>query len=131
MDAPAVRLQSVAKVYRAGVVEVAALKGISLVIAPHRFTMVVGPSGSGKTTLLNLIGCIDTPTAGTVEIAGQEIAQLSDNEVSDFRARTIGFVFQGFSLVPVLSAYENVEYPLLMMGVPAGERRAGSAGSTS
>jgi putative ABC transport system ATP-binding protein len=122
-EAPIVRLEKVAKTYRAGSIEVAALKGISLEIAPNRFTMVVGPSGSGKTTLLNLIGCIDMPTGGTVEVAGQAIAALDDNRVSDFRARNIGFIFQNFSLVPVLSAFENVEYPLLLVGMAAPERR--------
>jgi putative ABC transport system ATP-binding protein len=122
-DAPIVRLDKVAKTYRVGDIEVEALKGVSLDIPSHRFTMVIGPSGSGKTTLLNLIGCIDAPTTGTVEVAGQAIGALGDNAVSDFRARNIGFIFQGFSLVPVLSAYENVEYPLLLVGMDAAERR--------
>jgi putative ABC transport system ATP-binding protein len=120
---PIVRLDRVVKTYRVGDIEVEALKGISLAIPSHRFTMVIGPSGSGKTTLLNLIGCIDAPTGGTVEVAGQAIAALGDNALSDFRARNIGFIFQGFSLVPVLSAYENVEYPLLLVGMEAAERR--------
>jgi putative ABC transport system ATP-binding protein len=123
MEEAVVRLAAVAKTYRAGSIEVEALKGISLEIAPHRFTTVIGPSGSGKTTLLNLIGCIDQPTSGTVEIAGQDTGRLSDNEISDFRARTVGFIFQSFNLVPVLSAFENVEYPLLMVGMKAAERR--------
>ena len=121
---PVARLRQVAKTYDVGTVAVRALAAISLDIATQRFTMIVGPSGSGKTTLLNLIGCIDAPTAGTVEVCGQAVARLSDNAVSDFRARHIGFIFQGFSLVPVLSAYENVEHPLLLLGTPAGERRA-------
>jgi putative ABC transport system ATP-binding protein len=124
---PVVRLRQVDKTYAAGAIEVRALKSISLDIPSQRFTMIVGPSGSGKTTLLNLIGCIDAPTGGTVEVCGQPIARLRDNAVSDFRARHIGFVFQGFSLVPVLSAYENVEYPLLLVGTPAAERRARTA----
>jgi putative ABC transport system ATP-binding protein len=119
-----VRLRQVDKTYEAGAVEVRALRSVSLDIPSQRFTMIVGPSGSGKTTLLNLIGCIDAPTGGSVEVCGQPIARLRDNAVSDFRARHIGFVFQGFSLVPVLSAYENVEYPLLLVGTPAAERRA-------
>jgi putative ABC transport system ATP-binding protein len=123
MERAVVRLEGVTKTYRSGSVEVEALKGISLEIAPHRFTTVIGPSGSGKTTLLNLIGCIDQPTAGTVEIANQDTARLSDNEISDFRARTVGFVFQSFNLVPVLSAFENVEYPLLMVGMKPADRR--------
>ena len=122
-EPPVVRLRDVAKTYRAGAVEVKAVKGISLDIPPQRFSMIVGPSGSGKTTLLNLIGCIDTPSAGSVEIDGQDAAALSDDELSDFRARTVGFIFQHFSLIPVLSAYENVEYPLLMVGTPPAERR--------
>ena len=122
-NAAVVRLHGVTKTYHAGAVEVPALRGISLDIPAQRFTMLVGPSGSGKTTLLNLIGCIDTPSTGAVEISGQDVARLSDNALSDFRARKIGFIFQGFSLIPVLSAYENVEYPLLLTGVPAAARR--------
>jgi putative ABC transport system ATP-binding protein len=122
-DAAAVRLRRVAKTYASGAVAVAALKSVTLDIPRHRFTMVVGPSGSGKTTLLNLIGCIDAPSAGGVEVCGQDMSKLGDNALSDFRARNIGFIFQGFSLVPVLSAYENVEYPLLLVGTPAGERK--------
>ena len=121
--ASTVQLTAVTKTYQTGTVEVAALRGISLAIPPQSFSMVVGPSGSGKTTLLNLIGCIDAPSAGAVEVCGRRIGELNDNALADFRARNIGFVFQNFSLVPVLSAYENVEYPLLMIGVPAAERR--------
>jgi putative ABC transport system ATP-binding protein len=123
-----VRLRQVAKTYRTGSVEVAALRGISLDIPRHRFSMVIGPSGSGKTTLLNLIGCIDAPSGGTVEVCGQQTGTLADNALSDFRARNIGFIFQGFSLIPVLSAYENVEYPLLLVGKPAAERRERTLG---
>jgi len=120
---PVVRLDRVTKTYRIGAVDVPAVRGISLSIAPQRFTMLIGPSGSGKTTLLNLIGCIDAPTSGSIDIAGQDVARLSDNALSDFRARHVGFIFQGFSLIPVLTAYENVEYPLLLTGRAAGERR--------
>src|ERR1700758_4373102 len=120
---PVVRLDRVAKTYRSGAVDVAALKGISLQIPSHRFSVVIGASGSGKTTLLNLIGCIDSPSSGTVEVCGEDIAALPDDALSDFRARNIGFIFQTFSLVPVLSAYENVEYPLLLVGMPPAERR--------
>ncbi len=121
--AAVVRLRQVAKTYRSGTLQVPALRGISLEIPAHRFSMVVGASGSGKTTLLNLIGCIDSPGSGVVEVCGEEVAALSDDALSDFRARNIGFVFQTFSLVPVLSAYENVEYPLLLVGMPPAERR--------
>jgi putative ABC transport system ATP-binding protein len=122
-DEAVVRLTAVTKTYKIGSVDVRAVRGISLAIAPQRFTMLIGPSGSGKTTLLNLIGCIDTASTGAVEIAGQNVARLSDNALSDFRARHVGFIFQGFSLIPVLTAYENVEYPLLLTGVPAPQRR--------
>jgi putative ABC transport system ATP-binding protein len=121
---PAVRLRDVVKTYDVGAQKVTAVAGVSLAISRECFAMIIGPSGSGKTTLLNLIGCIDTPTKGKVEVCGQEVGALSDNAISDFRARTIGFIFQGFSLVSVLSAYENVEYPLLLTGMAAGERRA-------
>src|SRR5689334_13973717 len=122
-DSPAVRLRDVAKTYRTGEVEVPALRGISLDIPYHRFSMVIGASGSGKSTLLNLIGCIDAPTGGTVEVCGEKVARLDDDGLSDFRAKNIGFIFQTFSLIPVLSAYENVEYPLVLVGTPEAERR--------
>lgn len=121
--AAVVRLDHVTKTYRSGALEVPALRGISLDIPSHRFSVVIGASGSGKTTLLNIIGCIDSPSGGAVEVCGQDIAALSDDAVSDFRARNIAFIFQTFSLVPVLSAFENVEYPLLLVGMPQAERR--------
>lgn len=121
--APVVELRDVSKTYKIGAVEVPALKHISFAIPPQRFSMIVGPSGSGKTTLLNLIGCIDTPSEGAVVVAGQDVGQLNDNAISDFRAQNVGFIFQNFSLIPVLTAYENVEYPLLLLGVAASERR--------
>jgi putative ABC transport system ATP-binding protein len=120
---PIVQLRNVTKSYKVGRVEVRALRGITLSIPAERFTMLVAPSGSGKSTLLNLVGCIDRPSSGVIEVAGQTVAQLGDNALSDFRAQKIGFIFQGFSLVPVLSAYENVEYPLLLTGMPAAARR--------
>lgn len=118
-----VRLTHVARTYQAGLIEVPALQDVSLEIPPHRFSMVIGASGSGKTTLLNLIGCIDAPSRGVLEVCGRKIAELDDDSLSAFRAHNIGFIFQNFSLVPVLSAYENVEYPLLLIGTPATERR--------
>ena len=118
-----VRLDEVEKIYRVGEVDVPALRGVTLRIHPGCFSVVVGPSGSGKTTLLNLIGGIDVPTAGTVELCGRDLRTLSDDALSEFRARHVGFVFQGFNLLPVLSAYENVEYPLLLLGTPASDRR--------
>ena len=121
--AAVVELKNVTKSYKTGRSEVPALRGISLSIPARAFTMLVAPSGSGKSTLLNLIGCIDNPTSGVVIVAGQTVGQLSDRELADFRAQKIGFIFQGFSLVPVLSAYENVEYPLLLTRIPAAARR--------
>jgi len=118
-----VRLRGVAKTYRVGSVDVEALRGVTLDIHKSRFSVVIGPSGSGKTTLLNIIGAIDAPTQGSVELCGQDLGLLKDDTLSDFRARHVGFVFQGFSLMPVLSAYENVEYPLLLVGMPASERK--------
>src|SRR5262249_2442555 len=122
-NGPVVRLSNVVKTYRAGSIDVPAVKGISLEIPRQRFSMIVGPSGSGKTTLLNLIGCIDKPTAGSVTVGQQDVATLKDNEISDFRAQRVGFIFQNFSLIPVLSAWENVEYPLMLIGMPAKQRR--------
>jgi putative ABC transport system ATP-binding protein len=122
-NASVVALADVVKTYKVGDVPVPALKGITFSIPRQRFTVIVGPSGSGKTTLLNLIGCIDKPTTGQLTVAGQDVARLSDNAISDFRAERVGFIFQNFSLIPVFSAYENVEYPLLLLGVDAGERR--------
>jgi len=120
---PVVRLTHVSRTYQSGALEVRALDDLSLEIPPDRFSVVIGASGSGKTTLLNLIGCIDAASRGVVEVCRQNIAELDDDAVADFRARNIGFIFQTFSLIPVLSAYENVEYPLLLVGMPAAERR--------
>jgi putative ABC transport system ATP-binding protein len=122
-EQPVVILQNVVKTYDDDGLKVPAISGISLEIPRKRFAMIVGPSGSGKTTLLNLIGCIDKPTSGTLEVAGVAVGKLSDNKITDFRARNIAFIFQNFSLYPVLSAYENVEYPLLLIGMPVKERR--------
>ena len=118
-----VRFREVVKTYDDDGLKVTAVNGVTLDIPRQRFAMIVGPSGSGKTTLLNLIGCIDTPTAGKVEVCGQDVASLLDDEITEFRSRNIAFVFQNFNLFPVLSAYENVEYPLLLLGVAQGERR--------
>lgn len=122
-DGPIVRLSNVVKTYRAGSVEVPAVKGISFEIPRQRFSMIVGPSGSGKTTLLNLIGCIDRPTQGSIVVGGQQVGILDDNAISDFRAKRVGFIFQNFSLIPVLSAWENIEYPLMLLGISAEQRR--------
>ncbi len=123
VTATVVRLNGVTKTYADDGLKVTAVNGISLEIPAQRFAMIVGPSGSGKTTLLNLIGCIDRPTAGTIEVCGEAVARLGDNALTDFRARNIAFVFQNFNLFPVLSAFENIEYPLLLIGMPGAERR--------
>jgi putative ABC transport system ATP-binding protein len=119
-----VRLQDVHKTYLLGNVEVKALRGVTADISKREFSVVVGPSGSGKSTLLNLIGCIDCPTSGKIKICGQDMGECDDNELTDFRADKIGFIFQNFNLIPVLSAYENIEYPLLLTNnTSAGERK--------
>jgi len=117
-------LKDVGKVYHLDAVDVPALSNITLEIRPDRFTVIAGASGSGKTTLLNLIGCIDRPDSGEIIVAGQAVQKMSDNALSDFRARHLGFIFQNFNLLPVLTAYENVEYPLLLAQVPATKRKA-------
>jgi putative ABC transport system ATP-binding protein len=121
--APVVRLDHVARVYHTGSVSIPAVRDISLEIRPRVFSVIVGPSGSGKTTLLNMIGCIDVPDSGQIEVRGEDVLHLSDNALADFRARNIGYVFQSFNLIPVLSAFENVEYPLLLLNVPPAVRR--------
>ena len=117
-------LKGVARTYRLDAVDVPALVDIDLVILPDRFTVISGPSGSGKTTLLNLIGCIDRPDRGTIMVGGKAVQSLSDDELSDFRARRLGFIFQNFNLLPVLTALENVEYPLVLARAPKAARAA-------
>jgi putative ABC transport system ATP-binding protein len=111
----AVELQSVKKEYPLGATTVHALRGIDLAVEEGGFMSIIGPSGSGKTTLLNIIGCIDSATTGSVKIHGQEITSHSDKALTDLRLRTIGFIFQTFNLIPVLTTLENVEFPLLLM----------------
>ena len=116
--------QGLTKTYRAGDVDVPAIKGADFVIAPASFVAFVGPSGSGKSTLLNMIGCLDHPTAGKLSVLGVDIDTLHRRAAADFRGRNIGFIFQDFNLVPVLTAYENIEYPLIMVQEwPAARRR--------
>ena len=116
-------LNQVGKTYHLDAVDVPALVDIDLEIRPNCFTVISGASGSGKTTLLNLIGCIDQPSRGEVIVAGEAVQKLSDDALSDFRARHIGFIFQNFNLLPVLTVEENVEYPLLLTRMPAAERK--------
>ncbi len=119
----AIQLENVSKVYHIGAVETHALNDINLSMAEGEFTALVGPSGSGKTTLLQLIGCLDKPDKGAVKIKGQDVTRYNANQRADLRREQIGFIFQFFALVPVLSAYENVELPLLLSNVKAAERR--------
>lgn len=113
------------KTYVAGDIKVEAIRGVDFAIEPASFVSFIGPSGSGKSTLLNMIGCLDPPTRGTLEVAGQEITELNRNEAARFRGEHIGFVFQDFNLIPVLTVFENVEYPLQMVqNWPKGKRRA-------
>ena len=109
-----VAVKDVTKTYRLGTLTVTALAGVSLTVRTGEFLAVAGPSGSGKTTLLNLIGCLDTPTSGEIAIDGEPVSALSPGRRADLRASKLGFVFQTFNLIPVLTAYENVEYPLLI-----------------
>ncbi len=120
---PVVQLQAVDKTYPLDAIGVTALRHVDLEIRRGLFTVISGPSGSGKTTLLNMIGCIDRPDQGRLVVCGQSIAELDDDALSDFRARHLGFVFQNFNLLPVLSAAENVEMPLQLVGMPAAQRR--------
>jgi len=119
----AVELRGVSRVYRQGSVEVRALDGIDLDVGQGDFAVLVGPSGSGKTTLLNLIGGLDSPTHGRIVVDGTEIGGMSRSERAALRLRKIGFVFQEYNLIPVLSAIENIEFVMLLQGVPETERR--------
>jgi len=116
--------EGLTKTYRTGDVEVPAIKGADFVIEPASFVAFVGPSGSGKSTLLNMIGCLDHPTAGSLKVLDTDVASLDRRASADFRGKNIGFIFQDFNLVPVLTAYENIEYPLIMVQEwPLSKRR--------
>ena len=118
-----IEVENVVKTYRVGEVETHALNGVTLSFDEGEFATIVGPSGSGKTTLLQLMGCLDKPDSGLIRIDGQDVTQLKANKRADLRRDDIGFIFQFFALIPVLNAYENVELPMLLSGVPAKERR--------
>lgn len=119
---PVAELTGVSKGYRMDSVDLPVLADIELLVRPGQFTVLLGPSGSGKTTLLNLVGCIDRADTGQVTVIGQDISTLDDDALSDFRARHIGFIFQNFNLLPVLTAHENIEYPMLLAGLPPEKR---------
>ncbi|MDH3974623.1 MAG: ABC transporter ATP-binding protein [Deltaproteobacteria bacterium] len=118
-----VRTEKLSKIYLSGMVETVALKDVSISVKEGEFTSLVGPSGSGKTTLLNLIGGLDSPSSGDAFIGDMKITGMKKGELSDLRLRHIGFIFQEFNLIPVLSALENVEYVMLLQGISKKERR--------
>jgi putative ABC transport system ATP-binding protein len=118
-----VKIENATRIYKIGKLETQALRGVDLSIENGEFTALVGPSGSGKTTLLQLIGCLDQPSSGRVTINGKDVSKLNRNQRADMRRGTIGFIFQFFALIPTLTAYENVEMPLLLNGHNASERR--------
>ena len=119
-----VSVKDAIKNYTLGAVVVPALRGVTLDVVEGDFIAIAGPSGSGKTTLLNLIGCVDTPTSGTVEVDGQNTRQLTERQLTTLRLHTIGFIFQSFNLVSVLSVFQNVELPLLLQRKLSGPERA-------
>ena len=118
-----VEVENVTKRYQQGSLEVMALRGLTLRMRPGEFTTLVGPSGSGKSTALNLIGALDRPSTGTIRVEGRDLSQLGSRELSRLRRDRIGFVFQAYNLMPVLSAYENAEIVLALQSVPPAERR--------
>jgi putative ABC transport system ATP-binding protein len=120
---PLIRLTGVTKVYRRGVVLVPVLEELDLEVARGEFLALMGPSGSGKSTILNLVSGIDTPTSGRIMVAGIDLAELSDAELAAYRSRHVGFIFQSYNLIPVLTAYQNVELPLLLTELSRKERR--------
>lgn len=117
-----VEIRDVCKIYNPGENEVRALDHVSVSIDAGEFVAIIGQSGSGKSTLMNVLGCLDVPTGGLYRLHGQDVSQLNDNELSDIRNREIGFIFQGFNLIPNLTALENVELPLIYRGVGKAER---------
>jgi putative ABC transport system ATP-binding protein len=120
-----VRAEKLVKTYRTGDIEVQAVRGVDFAIESKSFVAFVGPSGSGKTTLLNMIGCLDHPTSGKLTVIDTDVAALDRRAAANFRGRHMGFVFQDFNLIPVLSVYENIEYPLIMVqNWPEQKRRA-------
>ena len=122
-DGVVIELERVTKVYRTGSIAVAALRGVSLTISEGEYVAVIGPSGSGKSTLMHILGCLDTATSGTYHLAGQNVGGMSEAALAEVRNHRIGFVFQQFNLLASMSAWQNVELPLVYAGVPRTERR--------
>ena len=121
--APVIAMSRITKVYDTGKIRVEALKGVDLSIGTGEFVAIVGPSGSGKSTLMNLVGCLDTPSGGTYKLRDKEVAGLDKNDLARIRNERVGFVFQNFNLLPQITAFENVEMPLLFGGVSRKERK--------
>jgi putative ABC transport system ATP-binding protein len=119
-----IRMERISKVYGSGQARVEALKNIDLDVRENEFVGLIGPSGSGKSTLMNIIGCLDAPTSGEYFFAGEPVASLNHNELAEIRNRKIGFIFQSFNLLPYATAAENVELPMILMGVRTRTRRA-------
>jgi putative ABC transport system ATP-binding protein len=120
---PVIDLEAVTKLYKSGSLEVAALRGVSLTIQRGEYVAISGPSGSGKSTLMHILGCLDVPTGGRYLLAGEDVSSLTEEDLAEIRNEQVGFVFQQFNLLPSMSAWRNVELPLMYAGVARGERR--------